>query len=315
MYNGDRKTEYLDNKQYNYRKANEHIVSARNTLIGEFNNVAWYEEILQKDLSEFSKAEILKYYGSIKTNSLERLMLINSHFGNYTEWIGSKNNYKKITQPELREQIVDYEDEFITRESLLKMIKKIKNVSNKFLLLGLFEGVCGKQMTEISCVCSDCVKIKDSILINRGEWLDGKPAKYKNVSHELYKLALSSIDEYFYLSSDNSYLNYDKQDPRALKQMENANQITDKKLVEVSPTRYHMIMNRLDNCRKALNNPYITRTGLTNCGRIQLIKDLYSDGNYRDIRECIVDNKDVIEERYGKFSSIQRFILKWGKYI
>jgi len=128
-----------------------------------FTKFAKYEDKYKKDLSLFTIKEILDTYIALEFTSFELLSNINSQLNAYTEWClsygkhhyeelkGLKiNNYSSIHTNELHALIGNIEaDKIITREELLEMAKELPNPSDAFILLCLFEGIRGRDYSEI----------------------------------------------------------------------------------------------------------------------------------------------------------------------
>ena len=128
-----------------------------------FKKFAAYEDKYKKDLSMFTIKEILDTYIALKIDSFDLLSNMNSQLNAYTEWClsygkyhypalkGLKiNNYSSIHSNELHALIGTKEaDKIITREELLDMARKLPNPSDAFILLCLFEGLRGRDYSEI----------------------------------------------------------------------------------------------------------------------------------------------------------------------
>ena len=94
MYNNERKEQYL-------RDILSDKKNARN-IEKYFENVSDYEAGLGKDASAFSLPEIMLYYKSMQSHSLDYLLLVNSELRRYTQYCCShgietnENHYDEL---------------------------------------------------------------------------------------------------------------------------------------------------------------------------------------------------------------------------
>ena len=148
MFNKERKEQFLRE-----RKSVAEI--ANNTESG-FKFAEFYENSYGKDLCEWTTIEILgffKYYGTAKIQSLINLK---SSFQIYTNWClknglvpDSQNHYMEITTQDLC-RCIDLNKLrrlVVTRDELLSGLHKIPNYSDRFIILGIFEGISTKNHT------------------------------------------------------------------------------------------------------------------------------------------------------------------------
>lgn len=301
MYNEKQKTEYIKLRQS--KMGSTDITKVLNNY---FSKVEPMEEELGKDLCEFNKNELLKYYKSLHSKSLETLMGIHSQFRIYTAiTTGNDDEFTSITYKQLK-NCVAWNNEFVTRDELLKALNSLDNVGDKFIVLALFEGICGNMMQYLSVFSAENLHKKKSCFIFN---INGETKEFE-VSKKLYMFAEEAINEYNYYSDSRSLM-YNIKDKRALKSMNNSSGSNNESV------RYHNLTNRLLKIQKQLGLKVISRKGLTESGRLNLITNLMIEQNISDPREAILnkENKKKIEERYGEFTSIKRFLLKYNAVI
>ena len=155
----ERKKSYL---QYKYKtldwESEEFKEFAKsNHIINMFKKAEQYEDSIQKDLSEWSLAEITDFYKSLCTPSVDVLYNCNSVYQRYTAWciyekiVSNMNHYDEITRTFLLQCVhkLIAEERIISREELLKIISKLKNPRDSFIALACFEGIAGKDMEEL----------------------------------------------------------------------------------------------------------------------------------------------------------------------
>lgn len=150
--------EEIKEKYLEVKKANKSDVITR-----AFTKFAKYEAKNKKDLCFFTIKEILDTYIALEINSFDLLSNMNSQLNAYTEWClsygkhhypalkGLKiNNYSSIHTNELHSLLGTKEaDKIITRQELLDMARKLPNPSDAFILLCIFEGLRGRDYSEI----------------------------------------------------------------------------------------------------------------------------------------------------------------------
>lgn len=151
MYNSENKSRYIEEKESS-------VILTDGFLGRVFRKTSEFEEERGKDVCDWSRPEILEYYKCIGTASMDSLYTLNSTLSLYTEWCiannlseTNQNNFTNMTNDELF-PCVDLKKKhegIITREELLDMIGYLKNESDRFIILALFEGIQGDYFTEI----------------------------------------------------------------------------------------------------------------------------------------------------------------------
>ena len=132
------------------------------TIERVFRKLSVKEDEYGKDLCMFNVKEIVESYEFIQTTSFNSLSNINSQILSYASWClknrkqfpelteYKKNNYESIHSDDIH-AIVGTEEasHIITRKQVLDMAKQLPNASDSFILLCLFEGIRGKDYSEI----------------------------------------------------------------------------------------------------------------------------------------------------------------------
>ena len=196
MYNPERKQQYLlEVEQGNLA-----------TITAYFKACEPIEEALDKDISCFNAKEIVGYYKSLSTASRLYLSTINSQLSLYTSWCQNndflpdrQNHFNEITLDMLEECVNSalITQQYITRERLLQIINENQfvNVSTNFLILAIFEGIGGKNYSEITNLYPEDFSGDEIVL-----------SEYRHfpISKELKKLAIASANEYIFYQVINS---------------------------------------------------------------------------------------------------------------
>lgn len=298
MYNEEYKMNYIKETEFRNNFANINI----NLL---FRKIAPYEEKIGSDLYDFSVVEIIDYYKSLCTPSLESLMIMNNQYKLYTAYSlmkgmvkDNQNHFDEIDNVILN-SCVNYgliSSKIVTRKELLDIIEGgyVENVSDKFLALAIFEGICGKGCCELINLTMDDFD-GNLVHLSTGRTLE--------VSDKLVSLAKESAItfDYYDTNYDRNNKSYMIGDRRIIKRM--ANSVTD------DPVRLQRaIGRRLDRLIDKTMSQAFEVKALIDSGRIEMTKDIMKDG--KSLRDALNDEKVV--KRYGKLSSIPRFVLKYG---
>lgn len=306
-------------KYYNQQQKEKYINSNLNrnqflnkTNFNTFVRVSKVEEALGKDACNFETDEIISWYKSLLTSSLESLMSNNSQLKIYTDWCVQngytrdyQNHYSEITTEMLNdclnEELVN--KSILTRKELLYIIRKEvpDNPADCFLLLALFEGICGKEMSDLSML-----EYKDFDFNKKSVHLySGKTIK---VSNELlhYAKETQETDEYYPYGSDRSfYFKSKNEDKRLLRSLYNATSTDD--LTALRKRLY----NKLIRMRNYTNIAAISQKSLINSGRIDYINKEMSKGMEFEV---VIELEDY-KAKYGELIAKRRWLLQYAKFI
>lgn len=151
-YNQELKETYIEEKE-------TEIIVAPKYLERLFSNVSEMENRLDKDVCNFTYYEIEEYYKLFNTSSLDTLVVVNSHFSMYTQWclqkslvMDSQNHFLEFELHNLKDCLNKalYNMKYVTREIVLKWVDELPNPKDQFVILGLFEGIKGKDFCELA---------------------------------------------------------------------------------------------------------------------------------------------------------------------
>ena len=194
MYNEKIKRKYL--KEVYPDNSKESVV-----LIREFEKAAAFEEGKRKDLYDWRISEIIEYYQSLKTDSLETLETINKKIMQYVEWAlkneltyDARNHFREVNHDILAEKCLNKDimnSKIVSREDLLEKISLLPNASDRFVLLALFEGFKGKDFCDIYNIKTTDINMTDKTVCTFS-------GKCKKMSDELIEIAIMSAKEYQY---------------------------------------------------------------------------------------------------------------------
>lgn len=312
MYNELQKKAYLD--YIDHEGINSRL---RPILTNWFQRTEPWENQLGKDLCEWTTTEILDFYKSLVNRSLESLMMIHSRFRGYARWClvnarieDSQNHFDEIDREILNNQCVNagflYQG-IVTRQELMPLINspKIQNAYERFLLLGLFEGIGGSGYSDFHYLTMDdfeghTVKLK-------GRQLE--------VSDELLRLARLAANEYEYFpygDSKRTWL-FSRSDARLIKRKDNKR--SENGIEELSDKGFrHIIALNIKKLSDICETPAFSQAMLFESGRLHMIKEFMKQDGC-DAEEAIRTHEDTIIKYYGKIYGRTRYLDKWSSFL
>jgi len=273
-----------------------------------FKKAESYEERLGKDLSEWTAAEIIEFYKSLCTPSVDFLHNIHCVYKAYTTWCLTENmlkdninHYDEITQDLLLKCInkVIADQRIISREDLLNIIKQFpdSNPRDQFICLACFEGLSGKAMEDlISVRLSD---FKDGYILTKN-----KKIPY---SKELYNYAKEAANTYrYYITLEDRIREFEMigDSDQIIKKVV-SNNANDSE-TEITVYSIYRIINQV---QSQIDNPAFTSKALKESGRINMIREYMAKG--MKIEDAVKATYPV----YGKLIAIAPYINKYNDFL
>lgn len=306
MYNEEYKKRYLED----VKGKNANIV---NYMTVQFNKIEPTEIELGKDLYDFSVTELTDYYKSLYTASLETLMVMNNQFSNYISYslqnnlVGDCLNHCTEIDDIILYKCINIglaQKKIYSRGELLRIADNFVNPYEKYIVLALFEGICGENMSDIANLTEDNFR-NGKVYLPSG--------KIFEVSKELIDAMKLAANEFTYWAhkKDESYAEYSFKDgdPKIIKEMYNSSN-------GGSPAHdRRRVYDRLMKIAKANQLSGLSAKGLLESGRIEMIKSYMKEDGDKDVRSVISRHKEDIEYRYGKITSVPRYIIKYGQFF
>ena len=175
-----------------------------NYLECQFNKIGKFEAELNKDAHDFTVYELIEYYKTLNVASLEILAVLNSQFSQYVQWCLQENLVKdnqnhavEINLEQLKGCLnkVLIDKKIVSREQVVEWTMQLPNPKDQVIMLGLFEGMKGKDF-------ADFVNLRpEDVHGNKLALVDGREII---VSDLLIKYIEESIAEKVYYSSSGS---------------------------------------------------------------------------------------------------------------
>ena len=300
MYNEERKREFLAIKS-------EKAITGGNLERG-FKDAEKFEERKGKDLCDWNSKDILEFYKYIGTENVQSLIVLHNAFLEYTKWCmvnglvkDNQNHFEEVGNQDLCECVDLYRlnKRIISREELLDAINGLPNYCDKFIFLGLFEGIPAKGDVLVNVKLSDL----NGYILHLSNGNDLKISdELVHIMHQANEeksyQSLSGRHEYDYLPKETIIRSLD---PTKLRGS------------TVNPTL--LVGSRLRKCSKFMGYDF-TMKNLVESGRIHYIKKLMEEYNIT-MEEAVGEPKyrQMHEKIFGHIQSLTVYLKTFGKFI
>lgn len=171
MYNEETKLRYKQERE-------KSVVVPQYALKLDFKKTSTFEEQLDKDAYDFTVYEILNMYKTWNVKSIDTLYVINNRLSQYTQWAleqnlvaDSQNHYLEINRDMLIGCInmVAQQKRIVSREQMIAWCSTLPNACDKFIFLGLYEGLNGNNYEDFwNASIDDIDKENKTIRVKRG---------------------------------------------------------------------------------------------------------------------------------------------------
>lgn len=300
MYNESQKNRYIKYKL-------SRTILPENYLQTQFKYSQKYEEEFGKDLCNFDEKEIKDFYKARNFSSVQTILNINSQLTEYTNWCNSEG---LVTDHQNHYSFLEYEDlkecenktkkmaGYVNREELLSAIQKLENVCDRYLFLGCYEGIKGKDFTDLVNV-----ELKD---------LDGNILKLKSgkeiiISKELKKCIEQSCNTYVYQTLRREMVLTGN---KVIKEKANVMSHSDFRIGR----RMYLTFIRL---KDIIGLEYCTFNSIYLSGKYNYTKEKYEEARKENkeltLKDFIKENREDIEARYDKIDNVKRFIEHYNQ--
>lgn len=198
LYNSEIKQRYIEKKE-------SETILYEGSLQNLFDKTMEFEEKLGKDVSCFTYYDIEEMYKTWNSTSFNTLQVQHSNLAVYTDWCINnslvtdfQNHFREFNMGKLMDclNLVVVNNRVFNREQVLQWCNKVylKNPSDAFILLAMFEGIRGEEYRDIANL-----KISD---FNKNELTVCLPYSKKTikVSQTLYDYAKESDEIFIYNS-------------------------------------------------------------------------------------------------------------------
>ena len=136
-------------------------VVAETSLYAVFKKTEDFEEKLNKDVSKFTRDEILDMLAKFKAKSINSLLnytIVLKHYSRFVFGAVGTNAYESIGKADVADMVDKNANILLTREELDDVEVQLLNWVDKAIIELLWNGVAGKNMEDIYSVSEDCVQ-------------------------------------------------------------------------------------------------------------------------------------------------------------
>lgn len=296
-------------KQYINKKESE-VILPNNYLLIQFSKSSKMEYELNKDISNFSTNEIIEYYKIINI-SFGSLVVLNSQLSLYTQWClqqnlvaDNQNHYLEISKDIINactnNTLKDLK--VINKNTIYDLINDNLNPKDNFALLGLFEGLNGKDFCELSKL-----RISD---INGNE-LTLCTGRKINVSDKLINIINECVDEYYYYSITGTQ-------SKIIQLVDSGYIIKNYHNVDNNANDYRMgrrIYHGIQRSFSYLGIPYMNANDLINSGKINMINERAKFYEISGVEYVNSIHIKEVEEQYNFKLVRSVFLNRYEKFL
>lgn len=136
-------------------------VIAETSLYAIFKKTEDFEEKLNKDVSKFTRDEILDMLAKFKAKSINSLLnytIVLKHYSRFVFGAVGTNAYESIGKADVSDMVDKNANILLTRDELDDVEVQLLNWVDKAIIELLWNGVAGKNMEDIYSVSEDCVQ-------------------------------------------------------------------------------------------------------------------------------------------------------------
>ena len=136
-------------------------VIAETSLYAIFKKTEDFEEKLNKDVSKFTRDEIIDMLAKFKAKSINSLLnytIVLKHYSRFVFGAVGTNAYESIGKADVADMVDKNANILLTREELDDVEVQLLNWVDKAIIELLWNGVAGKNMEDIYSVSEDCVQ-------------------------------------------------------------------------------------------------------------------------------------------------------------
>ena len=294
IYNEEIKMDFLKGYEEDTAKTYQYaLVKAADT-----------ERLFEKDLYDFSLADIRKVMFDINPNTINHAISIGSIFKTYINW-AIENGYRMsninpldLVQPSWYEQFIDKTKKlYISEEELDYIISNLVNAQDAVILQLLFLGVRGYKSSEILNLKKDDIDWENGILHLRDDRKGERELVLPEESREkilrLLRQALNET-EYQKRNGESKALN------PILKLIESDHVVRNAVTRTEGSADEHLVYRRITTIKEIFNFPFINPINIERSGMIKLAKDIY-------LRDGKLENEQLKE--VAKYFNIEPRII------
>lgn len=286
--------EFFNPKQKN-RYLKDQIETTKKAYSRILLRAAKIENKLGKDLYDFNLDEIKQLLYILKATKLSTVMHSGNIIQNYIRWAIEQdlrtdniNPLDAVASGEFYKQFLDTSEQTLfSEDEIMDVVKECINYQDKAVILGLYEGIYGRQYSELlSLKMSSLEEIEDdpkyyyAHLIN--ESVDGYKERTLKITSKLFNILRIANNEDVYFKNNGlefegmrNNKNYLVKSDYILRAAENART----KSMENVPAAPALINRRIAKIAELYQMPMLTATNIRNSGMLKLASEVYKESN------------------------------------
>lgn len=286
--------EFFNPKQKN-RYLKDQIETTKKAYSRILLRAAKIENKLGKDLYDFNLDEIKQLLYILKATKLSTVMHSGNIIQNYIRWAIEQdlrtdniNPLDAVASGEFYKQFLDTSEQTLfSEDEIMDVVKECINYQDKAVILGLYEGIYGRQYSELlSLKMSSLEEIEDdpeyyyAHLFN--ESVDGYKERTLKITSKLFNILRIANNEDVYFKNNGlefegmrNNKNYLVKSDYILRAAENART----KSMENVPAAPALINRRIAKIAELYQMPMLTATNIRNSGMLKLASKVYKESN------------------------------------
>jgi len=288
MFNKDLKERYIKEKS-------ETATIPNNYLVCQFDKSQKLETEFNKDISNFTVSEISEYYKTLNVGTLESLIVMNSHFSLYTQWCmqenlvrDGQNHFLEMDYDALKRCLnnVKFNMKIVDRNIIVNWCEQLPNPKDQVVLLGLFEGLKGKDFVDLTNLKPEDVDFEKCVihLSNRDLTVSERLIQYiKDAIEENTYYSISGEGIAFTTLVDKGYVIKDYPNTK-----DNVSQFQ----------KGRKIYNGVKRSLKYVGADYTSANGINESGKIYFIKEKAKELNISPIDYIYSNSFKELEQRF-----------------
>ena len=297
MYNEERKRAFLN-------------ILKRDAILSDniedwFSRAEFFEKQKDKDMCRWNSFEFLEFFRYEYTSSIKLLVQMHNIMCRYVDWCiingmvpDNQNHVREITVNNLCDciDIQKLKEHIITRDKLIEEIDILPNYSDRFIFLGLFEG--------IKVANRDMENVKAGDL--NGNELVLKSGTVLNISDKLKHYILMASEEATWITPGGK-----REWPYAMREEIIRN--IDRK--NVTDDMSLLITRRFRKCRSITDlSPDLNQKDIAESGRLNMIYEIMKRDNI-SFDTTVRKNRAKLQELYGPIQHVGIYIYIYGTLI
>ena len=283
----------------------------KTSLYGLFRKIEPYEERWGKDVSEFTKPEVLAMYKQFKSRSVYTLMNNNTILKSYYAWrqyhhgVGNPSAYEQINIEDLKPCVDQKASRVLSREEIIEIEDQLLNVTDAAIMQALFEGISGPSMRDIT-------SLNDKMLDKENQCLIFPDGRIFEISERLVNLLEKAFQEDIYICYGETLRT--KQligDGKLFKERDNAH------AADSDDRRFRAVYRKIQVIRDYVGIKELTMKGLATAGMTYYLRKSLSETGM-ELREFLhTEDGEKLMDRYGFQSSfkVQNVVHKFQDLV